>query len=698
MATFLCAVVLVGSLFLAACTSDETEQTDEMTEPRAATDVDRDGKDSSNQAEPKARSDADVDQPEDEPEVEEVLDDPPPDEPEEDPEEEEQASPTATDSWALQDLPPDEGLAEMDAVVVHQAGLRLRPGLAWPVVERLPPGASVRVRARVGIWNEPGWLRISYGEEREGWVRAVAVDLSEAEILQLPERPAAKLAGTIQGQRVGVKGRRSDGVHMWSFEFSSHSPRFVQIARNTIDSLWDDVSFFDLPMVVGYERVVVFPSDQINIEKGRVLPHAWSWMWLPTGALRGYNGAGVWTWQPETGEVDLVAVPDGDGLLSPDGEWLAVFQWASDGSCDDPDFPNDVILVPLDGSNPVSLCEEFRRTWPNRTLYERSRSVTWERLWLADSEAILFDVLVDAENNVVSSPVRVVALMTSQGKIILYELPQDDLPFANVTSCQANPWGSMQIRSDGSFAFGVKCFVPRQGFREEGRAVFLLSGEFLRWEQIDEFESRAAVSDSELVRGAVAGEDLGADLVMFWSLTRRHAVVVSRDTMTLWLYDANEQRLRRIGADLANVGLPDVFETWDGIEWETHWHADEQVAVLGSGGIYPHEKRNVTALLVEAQTGVAVPFDVGSISHLDWRSGASWSPDGKFFTIRFGEGLNPQHPREGFWLDGLAGPGFGQVIVVGNDGDLVGAVRTFRSDFRGGWSSDSSWFAIGPSD
>lgn len=679
----LCAIVLFSSIFVSACAGGEQDQTEGSSPPPMATEPGDDPTDAPVQPEP-ADEPAEVD--------------PPPDEPFQEQEQElEQAVPTATETWERSDPPPGEGLAEIAAVIARAADVRLRPGLAWSVVERLPVGEAIRVRARIGIWNEPGWLRIGYGEAEEGWIRANTVDLSEAEMLELPERPARKLVGQISDRRVGVIGRHPNGA-VRGLEFSGQQPRRIQIPRNAIDMGWGDVSFLDLPVIVPTEDgLVVFPSDQIRIREARILPGAGHWIWLPSGSLRGVQASQVWTWSPETNKTEYFSFPNGRGILAPDGEWLAVFQWASDGSCDDPDFPNNVILVPLAGSNSVSLCEQFQRKWPNRNLYERSRSDDWQSLWLTDGEAILFDVLVDIENNVSSNPDLVVALMTREGEITLYELPQDHLPVADVTSCETNRSWDIEIRPDDSLVFTVACYVPRQNTYVAARAAFRLSGEFLRWEPIDDLGGPAGNADTELVRNAAGGDDLGAELIIHWSPTRRHALVVSRDTTTLWLYDASEQHLRVVSPALVNVRLPEGRETWIEVDWEAYWHTDERVAVLAVGGIYPHERRNLGSFLIEVQSATAVQFDAGSISNVSWLPSGDWSPDGEFFKMLFWESLDSRLPREGFWLDGLAGGYFGQIVVVRRDGSLVAAVRTNWSNFQGAWSPDGSWFAVGPS-
>ena len=88
---------------------------------------------------------------------------------------------------------PDD-LTNVPAVVMEDAEVRVRPGLSWRVIDRLSAGEAVVV-----LNAASGWFRISFGDDREGWIRKPALDLGEVDPWWILKEPAPAIVAEWQG-------------------------------------------------------------------------------------------------------------------------------------------------------------------------------------------------------------------------------------------------------------------------------------------------------------------------------------------------------------------------------------------------------------------------------------------------------------------------------------------------------------------
>ena len=115
-------------------------------------------------------------------ETDEVEKEPPPEDPSVDetavqePEREAGETRDAPLDAEVEDAEPEseeepKDLTNVPAVVMEDADVRLRPGLSWRVIDELGAGEAVVV-----LNAASGWFRISFGDDREGWIRTKALD------------------------------------------------------------------------------------------------------------------------------------------------------------------------------------------------------------------------------------------------------------------------------------------------------------------------------------------------------------------------------------------------------------------------------------------------------------------------------------------------------------------------------------------
>ena len=233
-------------------------------------------------------------------------------------------------------------LTDVPAVVVEDADVRVRPGLPWPVVDRLSAGDEVVV-----LNVASGWFRISYGNDGEGWIRTPALDLGEIEVWQILNEPASAIVAEWQGEPYGVMGQSADGAEVRLLPVDDDLAEIVSAPIDEVTLLADDISVHDLPILIG-DETVVFPGGDFRAGQGRVLPRANEWMWLPWGWLLAHNDTHIWQWRPDTDDLQLTSRPFGRAKLSPDGQIVAIVE------CAEREVPctsiRDVLLLPLDGS------------------------------------------------------------------------------------------------------------------------------------------------------------------------------------------------------------------------------------------------------------------------------------------------------------------------------------------------------------
>ena len=213
---------------------------------------------------------------------------------------------------------PPTNLTDVPATVIKDADVRVRPGLPWPVVDRLSAGEEVVVTNAAS-----GWFRITYGNDHEGWIRMPALDIGEIEPWRILKEPAPAIVAEWQGEQYGVMGQSADGAEFRLMPMDDELAEIVSAPIGEVTLLADDITVHDLPILIG-DETVVFPGDDFSVGQGRILPKANEWMWLASGELLAHNDESIWRWRPETDEIDFISRPHGRARLSPDGEHVAV--------------------------------------------------------------------------------------------------------------------------------------------------------------------------------------------------------------------------------------------------------------------------------------------------------------------------------------------------------------------------------------
>ena len=124
-----------------------------------------------------------------------------------------EAAPARTDDQAEEARPEPRqhplDRTDVPAAVVQDADVRMRPGLAWPVMDRLESGASVAV-----LQHADGWYRIRFGGDLEGWIRTTMLDLGRVEATAGAGKASASADRGVARRGVrgdGAVGRRSGG-------------------------------------------------------------------------------------------------------------------------------------------------------------------------------------------------------------------------------------------------------------------------------------------------------------------------------------------------------------------------------------------------------------------------------------------------------------------------------------------------------
>ncbi|MYF21741.1 MAG: SH3 domain-containing protein [Chloroflexi bacterium] len=335
----------------------------------------------------------------------------------------------------------------MPATLLENALVRVRPGLPWRVVDRLAEGELVLIRHRAG-----DWLQIRYRDDVEGWTRASALDLGEIDWWDIAPQPAPPLIAEWRRNHYGVVGLSADGAEV---RLLGSGGKIVGAPRGevTLDDV--EVTLEDLPILVG-DETVVFSADDFRVGQGKILPKANEWMWLAWGWLLAHNDEYIWQWRPETDRLEFVRRPPGPARLSPDGRFLAILDLCPEdvGSCLG---SRDVILLPLDGSPPLSLRRSLRQSDHVPDIQWILARRTWDLSWAPAGTALMIHVR-PADH----APWWVPAIvMREDGSLTYFDFKT--LPLSrDVGECnprarnddRSDPW---HFRSDGTVAASMDC-------------------------------------------------------------------------------------------------------------------------------------------------------------------------------------------------------------------------------------------------
>ena len=579
-------------------------------------------------------------------------------------------------------------LTNVPAVVMEDADVRVRPGLSWRVIGQLGAGEAVVV-----LNAASGWFRISFGDDREGWIRKPALDLGEIETRWILYAPAPAIVAEWQGEQHGVMGQSADGAEIRLLPMEDELAEMVSAPIDQVTLLADDITVHDLPILIG-DETVVFPGDDFRAGQGKILPEASEWMWLVSGELLAHNDESIWRWHPETDEIDFISRPHGRARLSPDGEHLAVVTCVEEPTgCE---RWKDTLIVSLDGSEPLSFLAAFRRSQPGLS-QELGEIVNWANdhivalSWTSDGQALFGAVAL--EEPVGAGAVfqtGVFQLLWLDGRVTQFSTfpvaaAPRCLPLAGLSE-GGNTWWDLR----GSV---VVTWVNCAGDEHGPTTLHMnLDGKFERViERRREFDYLEP-HGIDRVRGAHGADALGDSLEVNWSPSGRHALVTSNELTSLWLFDADESRLRPIETNPRNYPESAVWGCNDsGLCWDVSWHADTRLALMWHWGSV-----SSGGYLIEVSTATASPLTFWSLGQESTLTFSNWGPNGDFLKVLFVEPSGVVRSDSTLW-DGLEAPsGYSDLIaIIRADGSPVQFLRSKWGGLRDSWSADGRWLALG---
>lgn len=581
---------------------------------------------------------------------------------------------------------PRRDLTAVPATLLEDADVRVRPGLPWRVVERLPTGESVLVRQEAR-----GWLRIRYGEDLEGWIRSHAVGRGEIDELEQRGQPAALITAEWRGVGYGVMGQSADGAAVYLLRRDGDQSEMVSAPMGEVTLSVEDITLDDLPVLIG-DETVVFPGDVFRAGQGKILPKANEWMWLPSGRLLAHNDEHIWRWRPETDQLEFVRRPLGFARLSPGGESLAIL------TCDgeEPCRPYlDVTILPLDGAPRIRLQDQAGVS--QRLGGLKSIDIVWsdDFMWTSDGRGLLIPLV--PESAVLASAA---ALLHADRGMVIFDpwspasgLPEDCSP---APSPRGLGWS---LSSSDRVTFTLTCasntreatwHVAR--YDAEGRSIEV--GPALDF-------SQPAIGDESPLSTKLSG--LSDDAFELRGGTALQSIVVDPGPRSLFLHEKSHGQLREVadGEYLVPEWLWELIDLGPGYDyrhWDLYWSADKHVAVIARTG-FTHI---AAAFSIDLTTASAVSLPIGAVRTWPCYPTGGWSPDGTVFQVEF-HAYASERWLDSQWIDGvaLAGRELYQRQFVNTEGQVIGILRA--AAFRGGnfpphlarWSPDGAFFAVG---
>lgn len=607
---------------------------------------------------------------------------------------------TASEEVEPADGEPAADLTDVPGVVLADVDVRVRPGLAWPAIDRLEVGASVVVLHGAG-----GWYRVRYGGELEGWIRSNAVDLGDIDERAVLQQPAPPILAKWRGVEYEVMGQSADATEVRLLRTDDEPSEIINAPRDEVRLLVEDVTLDDLPILLG-DETVVFPGDDFRVGQGRILPKANEWMWLPWGWLLAHNDEYIWQWRPETDELEFIRRPPGFAKLSPDGQYLAIANLCPrDLDCS---RDNDVLFIPLDGSSRIAFSEELRNFEVAPTLGIRSNRWVSNLVWSGNSRAVKLQQALFDKDREPNAPTTL--LYHIEGHVVRFEEfwsreLQGSSCHVEMPVPGSGNFGGWEFHDHDTIAIIANC-VDADGDRDFRAAVFTLTGEFIRldpaWPELITDE------DAAQLRSAVGGDALGERIHVEWSPSRQHGIVIESPTVRVWLYRAREHDLRAVVVPTSQSATEwqpwPVIDPDHGLEgWiccQVYWSNDKRAAIFALWYVYTHLRIH-GAIALNLSTGEGSELEItGSVQASGWRSG-TWDPRGESFQVAVGETRHAEvqvdrpnlHPLLIFRPDGSL-----RSALITSTGcrllDAWGQVPRHRAD----WSPDGKWFVVGGHD
>ena len=580
---------------------------------------------------------------------------------------------------------PDD-LTNVPAVVMEDAEVRVRPGLSWRVIDRLGAGEAVVV-----LNAASGWFRISFGDDREGWIRTKALDLGEIETWWILDAPAAAIVAEWQGEQYGVVGQSADGAEVRLLPMEDELAEMVSAPIDQVTLLADDITVHDLPILIG-DETVVFPGDDFRVGQGRILPKANEWMWLPWGWLLAHSDSHSWQWRPETDELEFVRRPPGPAKFSPDGQYLAIVSPCLEinAECN---RAMDITILPLDGSPRLSLREQLIRSDDIPAVRWIGADSPLDLQWSPDSKALMIYVRFTHDQSWYGTALlfHIDGWLTQFNSIPEGVLDDSSCYFRELTDDAGDAW---RIREDNTVAAYVGCY-DNDGRDETLDVVFKFNGEFL---QVGPSTYGAGNDDgAALIRTANGGKQLGEQLTIRWSPRRRYALVVDHAEVTVQAYSAShhEVRIVTVGPD----GASSPWEYWPPFDsnvyrialvWDVYWHDEDLAAVMPRIGY----DWIIAGLILDLTTGNGAVVEFGETVLFTCLRTGVWDSDGNSFhvTVRT---LGPVDGTE------IGRRSAFQLLFLGREGQLQSTFSSAASDYGDGpphaaqWSPRGEWLAVG---
>lgn len=585
---------------------------------------------------------------------------------------------------------PPQDLTDVSGTVAADAEVRVRPGLAWKVIDRLGIGEQVVVRHHAG-----GFYRVSYGDGREGWIGGDRVDLGDIEGWQVLHQPAPPIVAEWQGVEYGVMGQSADGTELRLLILDEEHPEIVGAPIDEVTLLTSDIGLDDLPVLIG-DETVVFPGDDFRAGQGKILPRADEYIWLHWGWLLAHNDEYIWQWRPETDDLEFIRRPPGRAWLSPDGQRLGIMK------CKPEPVPcgsvEDVTFLHLDGAVPTSLRALLTDAYGTERAEASFEYIYgWNHVtWLGGGRIALLSYIT--RTNAIA---WTAILFEERGEARLF-------PFGNAgdvdgLACSVFP-PDLDRRQrppldKGEISIGRGGCWDDDQVSVRGYLLFDLNAD--RYRLVEADIGHESESGDEVVRLANGGEALGMEIETHWSPSRNRALVFDFDADVVWIYDDKQQQLIPV-QDHAGEIAPLVSEVFT-LNRDVYWHGDDAAMILARWSF----NRTEGAMLLDAISGVGHPLRRDYISNWACLPIAEWSPNGDLFQTTFShstfDGVGASYSGDWHWVDGAARirNTTWQHNISFSDGSLASVLRGTGGGSHsaphhvGAWSPDGRWFALG---
>ena len=586
--------------------------------------------------------------------------------------------------------------------VRERAVVRLRPELDWPEVAAVAAGRLLLATAMTAVRS--GWLRVTLGDGVEGWVDSADVEVSAALAARLPIEwaepitargsslgvefyawPSESGAGSGVEYRIvgpwGVAGRSIDGEWV-ALQVPGLLPQVVWLQASEIELEASDLSVADLPVFLGRETLVLPVGDRDGREARAIRP-AVNWAWGDGGAVLGWYGDELWTYGPDSAELETRAAAATRGLPSPDGRWLAVAGCVRPDSCQpttDLRFATtsaDVTFVSLTGGRDIVFFDVHGRIGTQRE-GEVMYGWGWPGRWSPDGQVLL----VPSFHRSGLSGGDWTALTVEGGEYPVDLSWLEPLVGEETYACDRYAWSAGRDRT-----------LVFQGMCDGLAHVFDLSGRLLRSEPRSDWHPNGA---------AVGLSEITSNLWVEWSPDRSLAAVTSRHERSAWLYRASTQQSERLDLPLSHE--------WS--RWAPAWSPDgERLLLIDQVRTGCGEASYEAVWLVEPESGAARRVGSGWPAARVCGTGIKWSTDSEWWWMETHGAARSSGERAGgggasYGIDGLAAPnGYAaQLRIYDRQGSPAHVFRTELERWdapgthRASWSSDGRWLVIGGRD